>query len=38
MLGKGENVTQMAMKSGPFYGGEEGNHVRPKLTVAPSAF
>lgn len=31
MLGKGKNVTQMAMKSGPFYEGEEANYVRPKL-------
>lgn len=38
MLGKGENVTQMAMKSGLFFDGEKANYVRPKLTVATSAF
>lgn len=38
MLGKGESVTQMAMKSGPFSDGEEANYVRPKRTLASSAF
>lgn len=38
MLGKEENSITEAMKSGPFYDGEEANYVRPKMTVATSAF